>query len=225
MIINKIKVTLILLLFNTVAIAQKSDYGNWLIYFGNKQINKKWNWHREMQLRNYNVLGDVEQLLLRTGIGYNLSENNNNILLGYAFVNSNRYVANSNDKTSSNEHRIYQQFITRQSFGRLNLLHRYRIEERFMADNVNVRFRYYLLLNLAINKHSIQKGAIYASLYNEIFLNAKAPVFDRNRIYGGIGYVVNKNFRFELGSMAQVQESTTRSQFQVIVFNNIPFKK
>jgi len=225
MIINKIKVTLILLLFNTVAIAQKSDYGNWLIYFGNKQINKKWNWHREMQLRNYNVLGDVEQLLLRTGIGYNLSENNNNILLGYAFVNSNRYVANSNDKTSSNEHRIYQQFITRQSFGRLNLLHRYRIEERFMADNVNVRFRYYLLLNLAINKPSIQKGAIYASLYNEIFLNAKAPVFDRNRIYGGIGYVVNKNFRFELGSMAQVQESTTRSQFQVIVFNNIPFKK
>jgi hypothetical protein len=225
MIINKIKVTLILLLFNTVAIAQKSDYGNWLIYFGNKQINKKWNWHREMQLRNYNVLGDVEQLLLRTGIGYNLSENNNNILLGYAFVNSNRYVANSNDKTSSNEHRIYQQFITRQSFGRLNLLHRYRIEERFMSDNVNVRFRYYLLLNLAINKPSIQKGAIYASLYNEIFLNAKAPVFDRNRIYGGIGYVVNKNFRFELGSMAQVQESTTRSQFQVIVFNNIPYKK
>ena len=225
MTINKIRITLVLLLLNTVAIAQKSDYGNWLIYFGNKQINKKWNWHREMQLRNYNVLGDVEQLLLRTGIGYNLSENNNNILLGYAFVNSNRYVANSNDKTSSNEHRIYQQFITRQSFGRLNLLHRYRIEERFMADNVNVRFRYYLLLNLAINKPSIQKGAIYASLYNEIFLNTKAPVFDRNRIYAGLGYVVNNNFRFELGSMAQVQESTTRSQFQLIVFNNIPYKK
>jgi hypothetical protein len=225
MIVNKIKITLVLLLLNTVAIAQKSDYGNWLIYFGNKQIDKKWNWHREMQLRNYNVLGDVDQLLLRTGIGYNLSENNNNILLGYAFINSNRYFANSNEKTSSNEHRIYQQFITRQSFGRLNLLHRYRIEERFMADNVNLRFRYYLLLNLAINKPYIQKGAIYASLYNEIFLNAISPVFDRNRIYAGLGYVVNNNFRFELGSMAQVQENDTRSQFQVIVFNNIPYRK
>jgi hypothetical protein len=71
----------------------------------------------------------------------------------------------------------------------------------------------------------MQKGALYASLYNEIFLNAKAPVFDRNRIYGGIGYVVNKNFRFELGTMAQVQENNTRSQFQIIVFNNIPYKK
>ena len=225
MIITKIKITLVLLLLNTVAIAQKSDYGNWLIYFGNKQINKKWNWHREMQLRNYNVLGDVEQLLFRTGIGYNLSENNNNILLGYAFINSNKYVTDYNDKTSSNEHRIYQQFITRQSFGRLNLLHRYRIEERFMADHVNVRFRYYLLLNLAINKPFIQKGAIYASLYNEVFLNAKSPVFDRDRIYGGLGYVISDNLRFEFGSMTQVYEQSNRSQFQIIVFNNIPFSK
>ena len=32
---------IVFLLIATESIAQKSDVGNWLIYFGNKQINKK----------------------------------------------------------------------------------------------------------------------------------------------------------------------------------------
>ena len=52
--------------------AQESDIGNWFIYLGNQQIAKKWNWSNEVQYRNYNAIGDMEQLLLRTGIGYNL---------------------------------------------------------------------------------------------------------------------------------------------------------
>ena len=61
--------------------AQSSVFGNWLIYFGDKKINNKFNWHHEVQYRNFNFLGDTEQLLLRTAIGYNLTENNNNINL------------------------------------------------------------------------------------------------------------------------------------------------
>ena len=67
--------------------AQKTDVGNWFIYFGNQKINNRWNWHNEVQYRNFNFIGDLQQLLLRTGIGYNLTENNNNILLGYGFIN------------------------------------------------------------------------------------------------------------------------------------------
>ncbi len=221
----RIKIILILLLLNTAAIAQKSDYGNWLIYFGNKAINKNWNWHHEVQLRNYNAIGDVEQLLLRTGIGYNLSENNNNVLLGYAFINSNKYVANTDEKISSNEHRIYQQFITKQSFKGINILHRYRLEERFINDDVNVRFRYFLSLNIPLNKTVMQKNTLYASIYNEVFLNAKKPTFDRNRFYTALGYMVTNNLRFELGTMTQMLESGNRSQFQIVCFNNIPFSK
>jgi hypothetical protein len=92
----------ILLLLSGIHVkAQKSDVGNWMIYFGNKQINKKWNWWHEAQYRSYNVLlNDEEQLLLRTGIGYNLSENNNNLLLGYAFVQSTPYIAGTDTKNN-----------------------------------------------------------------------------------------------------------------------------
>ena len=87
--------------------SQQSDIGNWLIYFGNQPIDKTWNWHNELQIRNYNFLGDIQQVLVRTGIGYNLTENNNNILLGYGYIHSERYLPNSDEKTSSTEHRIF----------------------------------------------------------------------------------------------------------------------
>ena len=47
---------------------QSSDFGNWLIYIGNKKVNSKWNIHNEVQYRNYDAIGDLEQLLLRTGV-------------------------------------------------------------------------------------------------------------------------------------------------------------
>jgi hypothetical protein len=92
--------------------SQKTNVGNWFIYFGNQAINKKWNWYNEIQYRNYNFVGDLQQLILRTGIGYNLTENNNNILLGYGFINAQKYVADTETKVGTNEHRLYQQFIT-----------------------------------------------------------------------------------------------------------------
>ena len=103
--------------------AQESAVGNWMMYFGNQKLSDRWNWHNEIQYRNYNFAGDLEQLLLRTGIGYNLSANNNNLLLGYAYIHGEPYIAGTDEKTNVNEHRIFQQFISRQQFGRFYLQH------------------------------------------------------------------------------------------------------
>ena len=119
---------LLSLIVHLNANAQPSSLGNWLIAIGDKRFNAKWNWHQEIQYRNFNFLGDTEQLLLRTGLGYNLSENNNNVLLGYAYVYSEPY-ASDGSKNSFSEHRLFQQFITRQTFGRFSIQHRYRFEE------------------------------------------------------------------------------------------------
>ena len=121
-----------MLLLPSLSQAQESDLGNWLIYIGSKKLEGKWNLHNEIQYRNYDAVGDLEQLLLRTGIGYNLSENNNNLLLGYGFIKSENYTANGLDKITVNEHRIFQQFISKQKVGKLSLTHRYRFEQRFV---------------------------------------------------------------------------------------------
>ena len=102
-----------LLMLPSAMFAQESDFGNWLIYIGNKKIDSKWNIHNEVQYRNYDVVGDLEQLLLRTGVGYNLSENNHNLLLGYGYISSENYIPETQEKTAINEHRIFQQFISK----------------------------------------------------------------------------------------------------------------
>lgn len=214
----------LILCFN-FSYAQKSDTGNWFIYAGNNAINKKWNWHNEVQYRNYDFLGDTQQLLLRTGIGYNLTENNNNVLLGYAFVHSQNYTPMTDRKIEFDENRIFQQFITKQVFGRVYLQHRFRIEERFLPNNFQMRFRYSLGLNIPFNKPKMEEKAFYFSAYNEIFINNETPTFDRDRLYGAVGYVINKNFRVEAGFMRQIQEFSGRNQFQIAFFNTIPFSK
>lgn len=217
------KISIVFMFLTTQVFAQKSEVGNWFIYFGNQKINKNWNFHNEIQYRNYNFIGDNNQLLVRTGIGYNLTENNNNILLGYGFINTQRYVSNSDEKAETNEHRIFQQFITKQNLGRIFLQHRYRIEERFLPNDFQIRFRYFLAVNIPITKKTMEKNALYLSAYNENFLNAVKPIFDRNRLYGAIGYVINKNIKIEAGFMAQTLENSNRNQFQIVLFNNIPF--
>ena len=213
----------LLLGINNSLYSQKSEIGNWFIYFGNQKINQNWNWHNEIQYRNYDFIGDTNQLLLRTGLGYNLTENNNNVLLGYAFVNTHKYIPNSDQKQESNEHRIFQQFITKQNFGRFYFLHRYRVEERFLPDDFQVRLRYFLNATIPLNKKTLDKNAIYFSTYNEIFVNTEKPLFDRNRIYAALGFVINKNFKVEAGFMSQILEQSNRNQFQIVIFNNLPF--
>ena len=214
---TKTLVLIALLILPVLAISQESNFGNWLLYIGNKQINEKWNIHNEVQFRNYNAIGDLEQLLIRVGLGYNLTNNNNNLLLGYGYILSQNYLRNVNEKISINEHRIFQQFINKQNVGKLKLSHRYRFEQRFIENDFKLRFRYFLGLKYPLfNTNNDYK--IYISVYNEIFLNTKPTVFDRNRLYGGLGYKISNNINLEIGYMNQFFENSGRDQFNIITF-------
>lgn len=219
----KSAVFLYFFLFVYSAFAQSSSTGNWFYYLGNNAINKKWNLHTEIQYRNYNFAGDREQLLLRTGLGYNISDNNNNLLLGYAYVISDNYI-NEKDKTSFSENRLFQQFVTKQSFNRFYLTHRYRLEERWIENrDFALRFRYLMGINFPLNKSSLTEKTFYLSAYNELFINTKRTIFDRNRIYAGLGYVFTKQLKLELGWMSQRLEGRHRNQTVITFINTMPF--
>lgn len=204
---------------NAACQAQDSPLGNWLIYFGNKKLPSKFNWHHEIQYRNYNFITDLEQLLLRTGVGYNLTENNNNLLLGYAFIHSQNYL-DSGAKVPANEHRIYQQFLTKQQVGPINLQHRYRFEQRWIEQLFKVRFRYFLSLQIPLHAPQQTEKVFYLSLYNEIFIQTEDNPFDRNRAYAGLGFRLNENFRLELGYMNQFLLGSNRDQINLMIFAN-----
>ncbi len=211
-------IALVALIFASSTItAQDSNFGNWMIYFGNKQINEKWNLHHEVQYRNYDAIGDLEQLLLRTGLGYNLTDQTN-VLMGYGYILSENYRETTDDKFQVNEHRIYQQIITKQDYKTMAIQHRYRFEQRFIENDFRLRFRYFLNINVPLSKEEGQPW--YLSAYNEVFLNTDSSIFDRNRLYGGIGYKFSDAVRVELGYMNQFFETSSRDQLNIMTFVN-----
>ena len=224
MLIYKKTIFFILLLIGTVncVMAQEDDYGKWLVYFGNQKINKKWLLQSDFQFRLNQTPTQKSQLLLRAGIGYNLTEGNNNILLGLAYIES---TLQEGDVTmpATNEKRVYQQYLYKQKRNNLFITHRVRMEERFLTDDFGLRSRYFLSIQKPLNGKLLNRRSIYASCFNELFIDIKNQKFDRNRFFTGIGFGVSKDIRLETGYLIQAQKNSTRGQFQLIVYNNLSF--
>lgn len=213
-----ITVFLQIVLFST---AQQTDWGAWVSYVQGVNQPKNFTLHNEIQYRAWDFRGSLEQLMIRNGVGYNLTPNNDNVLLGYGYILSGIQPTDStHDKTRSHEHRLYQQYNHKHKLGRIALSHRYRFEERFLKDDFKFRIRYFLGIAIPFNKKTIVKNAVYLSLYNEIFINTKGTVFDRNRLYGALGYSITDRVKIEAGAMAQVYQTDHRPQFQISVFTN-----
>lgn len=214
------KVYLLIISFLFITISQsQSDFGAWYMSFNTVNIGENWQFQNDIQYRSFNGGADMEQLMLRGGMGYNLSEKNNNLLLGYAFIRSGKLgTENQDSENHFNEHRIYQQFITKQRFGRFYFSHRYRLEERFLPNDFKVRFRYFLNLKVAITNKELVKNTFYFSMYNEIFINGQGTLYDRNRLYGAFGYQISDSFRVDVGAMSQIYQTGHRPQFQLGVF-------
>lgn len=214
--LKKIFCTLLLLPFFLKS--QESKVGQWYVYFGNLKLSQKFSLWNEVQYRNYNLAGDLEQLLLRTALTYTPAGYNCSFSQGYAFVASENYSGTVKKQTE--EHRIYQQIIFRQNYGRFFIQHRYRMEERFFPAQklFKVRYRYFLSLNVPFNKKTIEPKAVYLSLYNEIFIGNNPSYYDRNRIYGALAYCFSKSVRVEAGAMTQILSASHRSQGMLTLF-------
>jgi len=214
----------LLLIISTLdtVLAQDKNYGSWFVYFGNQKINNKWLLQSDIQYRLNQIANQKSQLLLRAGIGYNLTESNNNILLGLAYVQSN-WEEGDETISTTHEKRIYQQYLYKQKRNNLFLTHRVRMEERFIANDFAIRSRYFLAFQKPLNGKLLNRRSLYVSGFNELFIDISKQKFDRNRFFTGLGYGVTNDIRLETGYLIQSQKNSTRGQFQLIVYNNLSF--
>ena len=227
----KLKFTLIILLcisMQSFAQVESGKTGAWYMYFYDTQFkDSKFGIQGDVQYRNWNLGGDLEQLLLRSGLTYRPTGVNAKFTLGYAHITSGAF--GDSDDTSS-ESRIYQEALLPHKLGnRVYLTHRFRYEQRFVeGQDFRTRYRYNLFMNVPFNKSTLEKGAFYAALYNELFVNGQRDIgdnrevefFDRNRTYLGIGYVLKKGMKFQLGWMNQKTNSVGKGQMQLSFHHN-----
>lgn len=212
-------------LMRITVFGQSNNVGTWLVYFGNQKINNQWNIQSDFQYRDYRFFGQRNQFIARGGLGYNLKAQNHNLLLGYAYVATDTYDEFDAKTGTKIENRIYQQYLYRNKIGSNSITQRFRLEERFFSSEFGLRGRYFISVQKPFKNRNGNKNTTYFSAYNELFINLNGVQFDRNRFYTGIGYTLNESIRVETGYMIQAQKNITRGQLQLIIHNNLPFKK
>ena len=202
---------------------QEDQTGGWYMYFFNTTLNDSpWGIQGDLQHRNWNIAGDLEQLMLRGGLTYSPQNANIKFTLGYGNITTGAF---GSDNTTTAESRFYQEALFPVKFGnRFYTNHRFRYEQRFVENqDFRTRYRYNLFLNIALNKANMERNTIYLALYNELFMNGQRTIgngntvefFDRNRLYGAVGYVIQDGLKVQFGVMNQTTDSWGKNQIQL----------
>ena len=202
----------------------QDEVGNWIMYFGTNRLSDNWSIHSEVQYRNHTIQPtNIEQLLLRTGLNYHIADNAI-VTLGYGYIASHDFESEPKEPEST-EHRIFQQLILINKVGRVKFEHRYRIEQRWVNGDYRDRLRYRLMAFIPLNNTTITKGTYFIGLYDEIFMNTKDVFFDRNRLYGALGYQVSKTTQVQVGYLRQRVNAFGKNYLQFGVVVNPDFRK
>jgi hypothetical protein len=195
-------ITLLAASFSVTAQHTKDEIGNWFMYFGANRISEKLSLHSEVQYRNHELTPTtIEQLLLRTGLNFHINKDAL-VTAGYAYIASHVYDSEQSHPESE-EHRIWQQLIMNNYLGGIKFEHRYRVEQRFVNQDYRNRLRYRLMVFVPLNRPKMEPGALFLGVYDEIFMNTEKTFFDRNRLYGAMGYQVNARMQLQVGVLHQ----------------------
>ena len=201
----------------------EDDFGAWYMLFTTNTLSEKLSIHAEAQYRNYEIASNFNQLLLRTGLNYHISDKAI-ATFGYGYISTDGTFEESAGEENTIEHRIYQQFVLKNKVGKLVFSHRYRMEERFInsplsGNDTQFRFRYFLRLTYPLN------DTWFLTAYNEVFINLQAPTFGQNRLYGALGYHVHPNLAIQAGYLKNHFSPKAFDRFQLGVFLKTDFRK
>ncbi|WP_133272316.1 DUF2490 domain-containing protein [Hymenobacter radiodurans] len=210
----------------------------WFTYNGDHKIAPQWAVHTEVQLRRTRLGLGRQQLLSRLGFVYSHTEQ---VTLsgGYTQLTTYPYgdypTAGLGEATPEN--RAYEDVTLASTYGRLQLTHRFRLEQRWLGQldescpkqvanwEYQNRARYQVAGEIPLQGPTIDDGELYFTFFDELFIgfgqNVGRNVFNQNRISGGLGYQIRDNWKLELNYLNQwTQHAEPAPNTQQSVFEN-----
>jgi len=226
----KINVIIIFLLFSQVpsfAQSPSGTVGSWLMFFNQTRLHENWSIHSELQYRSFELTPNTDQILLRGGVNYHINRSYS-ASMGYAHIANFAFDKENINGVQVTENRMWQQFLMKDNLGRVNFEHRFRLEQRWLqetnGDKYLNRIRYFLRATIPVNKKTVEKHTVFLTFYNELFIHFSNNPFDRNRLYGAVGYQFLSNLNIQLGYLAQTVNTTTKDYLQAAIFYNVDLR-
>lgn len=203
------------------------NFHGWYQFFGDHPVNgSRWGIHLEAQVRRHDAARAWQNLLLRPALNFRVN-GAVELTAGYGYVSYHRYGAYP-IASRWNEHRIFEDVRLRHAAGRLQILHRFRLEHRWLLDGLyENRHRYMARATLPL------RGAHYLAIWNEVFTPVAPERFpralDQNRATLAWGRRMGRHARLEAGYMMQTvwqRNGSVREDNHTLVlavFSDLPF--
>lgn len=202
-----------LMLSAQLAFAQIGN-GGWLNLTHTQKLSPKFDLLTDFQFRSANNYDYLGTRLLRGALGYNISRKHA-VALGYGNITDWEMI--NDEKISTLEHRIFQQYVYKNVVERLRFNFRTRLEQRFRGPDGVYSQRLRLQLGLVIPliaDEQFTKG-MYSLLQSEVMFNVQHKerinnsFFDQHRPLAALGYRFNKNIDAEFGYLRLQQRKTS----------------
>ncbi|MBS1920835.1 MAG: DUF2490 domain-containing protein [Bacteroidetes bacterium] len=198
----RIIVFILLIVASLISFSQQYDFGSWNVITTKLKLSSKWGLFHELQLRSLSFYRHHYYYEAKVGASYSLNKNFS-FLLGVGKYMTYSDGGNFEQPVTANESRLWEQVTMNQSLLRVNIEHRYRMEQRWFKNGYRNRFRYRLSSTAPLNHKKIVPETFYVTVFDEIFLNNETPYFERNRFFAGIGYQISKQFSVQPGFLRQ----------------------
>ena len=134
------------------------------------------------------------------------------------------------------ENRIFEMVTLNDKLNRIELSHRFMLEQRFVAkyskpelnkeDQVSFvnRARYMFRMQIPLKTKVTEKNSPYLAFYDELFIgfgkNVGENIFDQNRLGVLLGYKFNNNFKIEAGYLNQLLQLGREVENKNVFQNN-----
>lgn len=192
--------------------AGSDDFQIWSpVYLAYSYTDNIQGWY-EVQPRFGENASQVNQLLLRTALGYRVTKHWS-LWQGYAWTPG-------FEPGFVNENRIYQQMVYTQGFQAVDVMSRTRLEQRWIqhVSGTAVRFR-----TLLRGRFPLDDARIWGLVtQNEIFFNLNSPTngpeggFDQNRFFLGLNKKINVHLSVDGGYQLQAINTDESSPFDTL---------
>ncbi len=215
--------------------------GTWQTLNVKYEAHPKINWFAEGQFRSQEFYNDINYWEVKTFAHYIFTDQ---FAGGLGVGTYHQYMDYENFSTpqKQSEVRAWLEFTMKSNGGRVNFDHRFRFEDRFIRkwntstqgfdenysslavnDDDRYRFRYRIQANVPLNHKTMTKSTFYFNVSDEVMFTHKAPFFNQNRFFTGLGYKMN-TASIQIGMMHQflhLNTSERRKDYFQITFSKV----
>ncbi len=199
-----------------------SDFRLWTPVYLNVKLPNRFLAYMEVNPRIGDDVTNIDQLLIRPALGYQLTDNLS-IWQGYGWVGNFNQKHTPPASSFFQESRSFQQLIYTDKFGSFNFMSRTRMEERFIEGAAGTALRFRQMLKLSYPLPMAPEWSLVG--YDEIFMNlnsvdsfddarrgghAPGAGIDQNRFFLGVNKKFNQYFNVDIGYQNQMLNSRTK---------------